>query len=95
MSAFNEQKIELLKLVRERIASGSKYICVSMILLTCDKGRRDLENARLSLQTYIYKALGDYATLDDWLRERDGHWWRDEDVRAARLQWIDWMIEQL
>jgi hypothetical protein len=95
MSATNEQKIELLTLARERIASGSKYICVSIVMLTHYKARPDLENARLALQSYIYDALGVCATLDEWLRERDGHWWRDADVRAARLQWIDWMIEQL
>jgi hypothetical protein len=100
----NQQKIDALKILRNRVQSGkTRYLCVGLSMME-EFGTIDQEVAT-ALSDYIKRALGPYAILEQWLSANgflgdplyfgmsgkanlDG-------VRLARLQWIDWMIEQL
>lgn len=48
------------------------------------------------LQVYISERLGRHTTLDNWLRQnRPELPIHSAAMLSYRLQWIDWMIEQL
>jgi hypothetical protein len=100
----NQQKIDALKLLRKRILPGkSRYLCVGLSMME-EFGSIDPEVAT-ELSEYIKRALGSEPTLECWLENNgflgDRKYFdplgksRLEGVTQARLQWIDWMIEQL
>lgn len=101
----DESKIELLELTKNYIASCREtYICIALMDIAelLESPRPDLVNVAAYLKQYICDQLGklpdgtSVGTLDSWLHHRDGVWY-DEDgfMRQARVQWIDWMIQQL
>lgn len=95
-----KDKIRLLKLVRTRINNQNEfYICNATFRLGEEKP--ELAKAGGQIRSYIRTALnadsnineihfGGICTLDNWI----GRYRRDytDGSRAARLQWIDWMI---
>ncbi|ACR15026.1 hypothetical protein BcepIL02_gp33 [Burkholderia phage BcepIL02] len=90
--ALTPKKREALKLARELIESGEEgYVCLA--LKSVARSRPDLRASVASLRRYIMRKLRPYAFLGGWQRKQ-GIWRYDEQQRADRLAWIDWMLDE-
>lgn len=95
-----KDKIRLLKLVRTRIKNSKEfYICNASRRVAEDNP--ELTRAGMQIRSYIKTALnadsddvnGTYVNiyaLDDWIGRYQSNY--TDGSRAARLLWIDWMI---
>lgn len=105
MTTLEDQlKIEVLKAVRQRIESKqSHYICVALAMIraspTCSESFRQ---ASIALAFYVARMLEGHAKLEE--RAWNHVYGKGalkylypsaSEMRECRLQWIDWMIEQL
>lgn len=85
-----ENKIKLLKLVRNRIENGYEfYICNASKKVAANN--TSLKTADQQIRSYIMKALNTY-TLDDWILTHQPKSEYINKMKQARLMWIDWMI---
>lgn len=90
--------VELLTKAREIIEAGqNRYLCPSLIKIATTE--REIA-ARDELIEHIQELLGRWSTLGGWLHREQGI---DVDqfsaegstkLRATRLAWIDWLIEE-
>jgi len=94
MNRLTQQKIEVLRDVRALIkAKNFQFICYALQFMAIKQPR--LRRAAIDLQQYVRNALDPYDTLFNWANANVDMHWKDWDGVAARLQWIDWMINQL
>jgi hypothetical protein len=100
--AFMKAKIKVLLRARLRIEKKlDPYICWALAYVM-DTSRSRIENdAAFAMKRYIHNSLGGMSTLDSWIvyRRKGKNLLRDgynaDDVRQYRLQWIDWMVQDL
>lgn len=94
MDRLTREKIEVLRMVRKLIAQRTfTFICHALthVMQTSPK----LCTAAVVLKLYVRNALHPNDTLFDWANATTCMDWQDWDGVAARLAWIDWMINQL
>lgn len=96
MNAFDKLKIRALKKARGRIATNyDDFICTALM------GVRETTPALLwacdYLQRYIKQSLQGHNVLEAWVRQYkpDLSTYAYLHPKEIRLQWIDWMINQL
>lgn len=88
-----ERLIEVLHSVRKEISSGrSCGICAALGTVGQSEGRYIHAN---HIRTCVMKALKPHSWLDGWSRAKFGVRQSAPRLKAARLQWIDWMIARL
>lgn len=80
---------EALRLIENR---HKRMICYA--IRSAHVYRTDSDKAKFRLQKYIMKKLSPDATLGAWNIDQ-GRFLNDESERAARIQWIKWMLGEL
>lgn len=102
---MNKLKISLLKQARKSILSKKEqFICIALDEAANKSSNVQAYKAAKSLQAYIHKAMTGSYTLESWILYTAKHLGKkrdrlllitDEFMLNARVQWIDWIIEQL
>lgn len=96
-NAQRGRMIQALLLVKAAIAARAgqtNWICHALINVT--DSQPHLRTAAIQLMEYITASLdGEGITLGGWLFARDKVFRSEAELRACRLQWIDWMINCL
>ena len=97
-----KSKVEILKEARGLIASGKwQFICFA--IRDCDNYeflRASCSKNCKELREWIQAMLGGrrWETLGNWIAQNHYEIYEQmtpEDLQEARLQWIDWMINEL
>lgn len=93
-------KIRLLKAVKKNIqgmnlaSEHCNTTAICMALYNVSRNYKETEAAD-EIRDYIEKALGRNGYLTSWIRDnRIQYQTTPESMRQARIQWIDWMIEE-
>jgi hypothetical protein len=99
------QCISLLKAAKEELRTGgAKYICYA--LLNAVGGDDSTVQYKLENYSYVRKwvqnVLHPYGTYESWMQYNHLELWRKTTfsgqyyrARIARIEWIDWMINEL
>jgi hypothetical protein len=87
----NEQKIEVLKALRES-CTYFYGLCAGLNIIRYRNPL--LWRATIDLRNYVMDALAPAITLEEWQQKRGIHHTRLQ-LYEDRLAWIDWMIAQL
>lgn len=98
-------KISLLKRARKLVLSKKEqFICIALDQVAGQSKDIRAHSASKGLQDYIHTAMDGAYTLESWILYNAKHLGKkhtrlmlitDEFMINARVQWIDWMIEQL
>jgi len=96
MDQLDHQKVRVLALAKQLIVSGrQRYICFALV----EAAGEDfyLRYAADQMRFYIRRELGKYAYLHSWIENNRPEYALAPgyDPQLARVQWIDWMINQL
>lgn len=87
------EKREALLLARDKIAQHKiPYICWA--LEAVEMGRPDLTRVCQQLKMYISKMIFPSDSLANW-QERRGMRRSVQQIRADRIAWIDWMLDEM
>jgi hypothetical protein len=91
--ALSEVEKRILLDARELIETGRQtYICRA---IQHSRWRGTVASAAKSrLRKYIMQNLDGRPTLDLWLYARTAKWPGSHEVRATRIAWINWMLEE-
>jgi hypothetical protein len=91
--ALSKAERRVLIEARQRLIDfRSEYICTALSRAAWDMGPRE-RRAAMRLRGYIRLQLGDDCeTLDAWLIRNRAQSYTPEQVREARIQWINLML---
>ena len=91
-----KNQIRLMKEARKIVKyKKAKFICFAIMISTLDE---EVEDDKNCLFEYIGKLLGESHSYTSWVHKNHPEIFKEmksDDFRKGRLQWIDWMIEQL
>lgn len=90
-----QAKIDILAKARIRIENDDEnFICFALVFAA-----RNLYSDQAhatQLRRYIMDEISPHVNLDEWLSRKRPAFKRDKSsMRSYRMQWIDWMIQQL
>lgn len=90
-----QAKINVLANARIRIENGSdNFICFALINAARNSYGDQMHETQL--RRYIMKQITPHVNLDEWLYHKRPTFKRNKtSMRSHRVQWIDWMIQQL
>lgn len=84
---------KLLETVRTAISrSQQKYVCVAIEWANVEGSKAEITKAKKRLILYIDGLLDGHMTLGSWMRANRKSDWADHLQRAARVDWITWML---
>jgi len=94
---LNATERHALELARQRIAEGKHvHLCYALNAVSGTVDTLAMTHACNRLKSYIMKSLYPRSTLDDWIarhhHDRQPHSLNER--REARIQWIDWMLDE-
>jgi hypothetical protein len=93
---LNKAKRKVLKRVRVLIHSGrKKFICHAIEEVQAAATSAATDKACRELRRYVRASLDGHSTLSCWQRGNGiSSRYTTEQLRADRLAWIDWMLDE-
>lgn len=90
--ALTQDERKVLKLARKQLFSGESYF----VCLAISEAGIALDNyaAAARLRRYVRRMLGSAPMLESWQARRGMGPRSSEQLRADRIAWIDWMLDQ-